>query len=118
MVTPNTDAAADYRFALTGEAVDADALRTVATADGVAPLLRSALGSLIDLAGTTRADGYENHFTDAAVNGAARVQSNTVALIVARALVERLQADLTAAAADQEKYLRDELARFEQMQLE
>jgi hypothetical protein len=111
MVTPNTDAA---RFPVE---FDTDTLRAVADAPGVVPALRSALGALVDAAATAAADD-DNPFTDVAINGAALVKSNDLALIVARGLIEKMCEDLTAAAADQEKYLRDELARFEQMHLE
>jgi hypothetical protein len=96
---------------------DADALRAVADAPGVVPSLRSALGALVDAAATAAADD-ENPFTDVAINGAALVESNQLALVVARGLIERLQADLNAAAIEQRTHLRDELARFEGMNLE
>lgn len=92
----------------------ADELRASTNAYGVTPSLSIALGFILDAIES----GEDNIFTDAAINGAALVESNQLALTIARGLIDRLQADLKAAAHDQETHLRDELKRFEQMQLE
>jgi hypothetical protein len=111
MVTPNTPAAAPARSLVE---FDADTLRHSVSAYGVQPSLSIALGLILDAIESDTC----NIFTDAAINGAALVESNQLALVVARGLIGRLQADLNAAAIEQRAHLRDELARFEQMNLE
>lgn len=123
MVTTENPQAAPNSAARSLYELDAETLSHAANASGVAPDLRHALNSLITLAAKSAspdvAEGYEvGPFQDVVLQGAADAENNVLALSLARALVETLQADLKTAAHDQETYLRDELKRFEQMQLE